>query len=125
MRQGAHQIGRPRPHNTMVNNQAVESELGLIGHLKNSLSIASRGARRLGALPENCHLLPSAAIYGHFVAAKPLCPFQPLHSLPAGIAGQPVIGHWKVEPCPAATYVTGGVVRTFVAIQPPERAGNR
>ena len=27
-----------------------------------SLSIASRGARRLGDLPKNCHLLPSTAI---------------------------------------------------------------
>jgi hypothetical protein len=37
--------------------------LGVVSHLKNSLSIASRGTRRLGALPKNCHLLPSTAIF--------------------------------------------------------------
>jgi hypothetical protein len=48
-------------HNTVDDQQAVKSEPGLIGHLKNS-SIASRGEGRLGALPKNCHLLPSTAI---------------------------------------------------------------
>ncbi len=46
----------------MVYHEAVESELGFVCHLKNSLSIASRGARRLGALPKNCHLLPFVAV---------------------------------------------------------------
>ena len=46
----------------MVDQQAVESEPGFVSHLKNSLSIASRGARRMGDLPKNCHLLPSTAI---------------------------------------------------------------
>jgi hypothetical protein len=58
MRYGAPRIGRPRRHNTMIDQQAVESELGSVSHRKNSLSIASRGARRLGTLPKSCHLLP-------------------------------------------------------------------
>jgi hypothetical protein len=58
MRYGTQRIGQPRQHNTMVDRQAVESELGFASRLKNSLSIASRGARRIGALPKNCHLLP-------------------------------------------------------------------
>ena len=62
MRDGAPRIGRPRRHNTMVDQQAVESEIGFVSHLKNSLSIASRGARRIGDLPKTCHLLPSTAI---------------------------------------------------------------
>ena len=38
--------------------------------------------------------LPSTAIYCHELAATPLRPFQPLHSLPSrGHAGRPVIGH--------------------------------
>jgi hypothetical protein len=63
MRDGAPRIGRPRRHNTMVDSQAAQSELGFVSHLKNSLSIASRGARWIGALPKNCHLLPSTAIF--------------------------------------------------------------
>ena len=39
-----------------------QSELGFVSHLKNSLSNASSGARCPGALPKNCHLLPSTAI---------------------------------------------------------------
>jgi hypothetical protein len=35
---------------------------GSVTRMANSLSIPSHGARRLGDLPENCHLLPSAAI---------------------------------------------------------------
>jgi hypothetical protein len=35
-----------------------------VSHLKNSLSIASRAARRLGALPKNCHVLPFVAVCG-------------------------------------------------------------
>jgi hypothetical protein len=62
MRYGAPRIVRPRRPNTMVNQQALESELGCVSHRKNSLSIASRGARRQGVLPKNCHLLPSTAI---------------------------------------------------------------
>ena len=62
MRYGAPRIGRQRRHNTMVDQQALESELGSVSHRKNSLSIASRGASRLGALPKSCHLLPSTAI---------------------------------------------------------------
>ena len=62
MRDGAPRIGRPRRQNTVVDHQAVESESGIVSQLKNSLSIASRGARRLGDLPKNCHLLPSTAI---------------------------------------------------------------
>jgi hypothetical protein len=62
MRDGAPRIGQPRRDNTMVDQQAVESEPGFVGHLKISFSIASRGARRIGALPKNCHLLPSTAI---------------------------------------------------------------
>ena len=45
----------------MVDHQIVESEFGFVSHLKNLLSIAWRGTRRLGALPKNCHLLPSTA----------------------------------------------------------------
>jgi hypothetical protein len=68
----------------MVDQQAVESKLGFVSHLKNLLSIASRGARR----PET---FPKTATYSHFGAAKPLSPFQPLHALLAlrGRAGQP------------------------------------
>jgi hypothetical protein len=62
MRYGAPRIGRPRRHNTMIDRQSLESELGAVSHRKNSLSIASRGARRLGALPKNCRLLPSTVI---------------------------------------------------------------
>jgi hypothetical protein len=46
----------------MVDQQAVESKLGFVSHLKNLLSIASRGAKRLGDLPKNCHPLPSTGI---------------------------------------------------------------
>jgi hypothetical protein len=59
---------------TMVDQQAPESNFGFVNHLKNSLSIASRGARR----PET---FPKTAIYCHYVAAKPLRPFQPSHSI--------------------------------------------
>jgi hypothetical protein len=48
--------------NAMVDRQNVESEFGIVSRLKNSLSRASRGARRLGDLPKTCHLLPSTAI---------------------------------------------------------------
>ena len=46
----------------MVDQQAVESKPGIVGHLKNSLSIACRGAIVIGDLPKNCHLLPFTAI---------------------------------------------------------------
>jgi hypothetical protein len=62
MRHGAPRIGRPRRDNTMVDQQPAEGEPGFVSHLKNSLSIASRGARGIGDLPKNCHLLPSTAI---------------------------------------------------------------
>ena len=57
----ARRIGRPRRHTTMVDHYAVESKQDF-GHLKNSLSIAPRGATRIGDLPKTCHLLPSTAI---------------------------------------------------------------
>ena len=62
IRSSAPRIGRPRRHNTMVDHQAMGSEVRCVSHLKNSLSNASRGARRLRHLPKNCHLLPSTAI---------------------------------------------------------------
>jgi hypothetical protein len=62
MRDGAPQIGQPRRHDTMVDHQVLESKLGLVSHLKNSLSIASRGGETAGDLPKNCHVLPSIAI---------------------------------------------------------------
>jgi hypothetical protein len=62
MRDGAPRIGRPRRDNTMVDQGVVESEPGFVSQLKNSLSIALRGARGIGDLPKNCHLLPSTAI---------------------------------------------------------------
>jgi hypothetical protein len=62
MRGGAPRIGRRRRHSTMVEHQVVESESGIVSHLRNSLSIASSGAIGIGALPKNCHLLPSTAI---------------------------------------------------------------
>ncbi len=62
MREGARRIGRRRRPNTTVDHESVGSELGLVGRLKNSLSIPLRGARRTGDLPKNCHLLPSTAI---------------------------------------------------------------
>ena len=95
MRYGAPRIGRLRRHNTMVDQQAVESEPGFVSRLKNSLSIASRGARRLGALPENCHLLPSAAIlepqnrYARFNRCIRSLPFE---GMPASLSS--VLGHW-------------------------------
>ena len=46
----------------MFDHEAVESEFGFVSHLKNSLSIMSRGAKRIGDLPKTCHLLPSTAI---------------------------------------------------------------
>jgi hypothetical protein len=48
----------------MVDHSAGESKPGCFSHLKNSLSIAIARGRQLGALPENCHLLPSTAILG-------------------------------------------------------------
>jgi hypothetical protein len=48
--------------NTMVDQQSVQSELGIVSHRKNSLSVAWRGARKFGDLPKTCHLLPSTAI---------------------------------------------------------------
>jgi hypothetical protein len=58
MRYCSPRIGRSRRHNTIVDEPVMESELGFVSRLKNALSNASRGARRLGALPENCHLRP-------------------------------------------------------------------
>ena len=74
-------IGRPRRRNTLVDLHALKSELGYVSHLENSLSIASRGARWLGALPEACHLLPSAAIESPQNCLRPFQPFQ-FFSLP-------------------------------------------
>ena len=62
MRPGVSQIGRSQRLNTMVDEHPAESELGFVSHLKNSLSIASRGARANGDLPKTCQLLPSTAI---------------------------------------------------------------
>ena len=55
-------IGQTRRDNTMVDEHAVQREHDTFSHLKNSLSIASRGASRVEDLPKNCHLLPSTAI---------------------------------------------------------------
>ena len=67
--------------------QRAESELGFVSHLKNSLSIALRGARRLGALPKTCHLLPSTAICSRKTATP--VSTVPFLSAPRGRAGQP------------------------------------
>jgi hypothetical protein len=88
MRDGAPRIGRPRRHSTMVEHQVVESESGIVSHLKNSLSIASRGARRLGDLPKSCHLLPSTAILepqNRFVRFNRFIRFLPLEGVPASL----------------------------------------
>ena len=77
MRDGAPRIVRARRHNTMVGQSAAESELGFVGHRKDSLSIASR--RETAASPSQ--KLPSTAIYCHFGATKPL---RPLESFQAG-----------------------------------------
>ncbi len=61
MRDCALPIGRPRRYNTTVDEQAAERELGFVGHIKHSLSIASR-RYMVGGLPENCQVLPSGAI---------------------------------------------------------------
>ena len=61
MRNRAPPIGRPRRYNTTVDEQAAERELGFVGHIKHSLSIASRGAIWLAAFPKTaryCHLVP-------------------------------------------------------------------
>jgi hypothetical protein len=45
----------------MVGQQAAENEHGFVSHLKNSSSIASRGASRPETFPKPaiyCHLLP-------------------------------------------------------------------
>jgi hypothetical protein len=62
MRDGAPRIGRPRRHYTGVYQQAVETARGYVSRPRYSMGIASRGAPGLGALPKNCHLLPSTAI---------------------------------------------------------------
>ena len=88
MRHVARRIGQPRRHDTKVDPLDVESEFGFVSHLKNSLSIASRGARRLRALPKNCHLLPSAAICSRKTASTvstvPFL-FLPLEGVPASL----------------------------------------
>jgi hypothetical protein len=71
MRYDAPRIAGPRGHTTMVDHYAVESKPGFVSRLKNSLSITSRGARRIGDLPKNCHLLPSTAI------SEPQNPYAP------------------------------------------------
>jgi hypothetical protein len=48
--------------NAMVEHRVVKTESGIVSRQKNSLSMASRWARRLEALPKTCHLLPSTAI---------------------------------------------------------------
>jgi hypothetical protein len=62
MRVGAPRIGHPCRQNNMVDDEAAESEVRLVIYLQYSSSIASRGARLLGDLPKNCHLLPSTGI---------------------------------------------------------------
>ena len=62
MRDGAPRIGRPRRHYTGVDQQAVQTACGYVSRPRYSMGIASRGAPGLGALPKNCHLLPSTAI---------------------------------------------------------------
>jgi hypothetical protein len=69
MRDGAPRIGRTRRHYTRVDEQAVETARGYVSRPKYSLGIASRGAPGLGALPKNCHLLPSTAIMGRKIVA--------------------------------------------------------
>jgi hypothetical protein len=64
MRDGAPRIDRRRRDNTMVDQRIVQSELGFVSHLQNSLSIVTRGAKGIGDLPKNCHLLPSTALLG-------------------------------------------------------------
>jgi hypothetical protein len=83
MRYGAPRIGRSRRHNTIVDEQVIESELSFVSCLKNSLSIASRGARQLGTPPENCRLLP-------FCRPKTATPVSTVaFPAPSGHAGQP------------------------------------
>ena len=62
MHDDAPRIGQTRRFIIMVDRQTVEAQPGLFRRLKNSLSIESRGVRRLGDLPKTCHLLPSTAI---------------------------------------------------------------
>jgi hypothetical protein len=86
MRDGAPRIGRLRRDSTMVDQQAVESKLGFVSHLKNLLSIASRGARRLGDLPKNCHLLPSTGILepqNRYARFNRCIPYLPAEGMPA------------------------------------------
>ena len=84
MRDGAPRIGRPGRYDTMVDHHVVECKLGFDSHLKNSLSIASRGARMLRAFPKNCHLLP-------FCGRKTATPIStvPFHFLPEGVPASP------------------------------------
>jgi hypothetical protein len=63
MRVGAPRIGHPCRQNNMVDDEAAESEVRLVIYVQYSSSIASRGARLLGDLPKNCHLLPSTGIW--------------------------------------------------------------
>jgi hypothetical protein len=57
-------IGRPRRDKTTIEQQRPQGEPGFVSHLKNSLSIVTRGAKGTGDLPKNCHLLPPTGILG-------------------------------------------------------------
>jgi hypothetical protein len=70
--------------------------------LKNPLSIASRGARRLGDLPKNCHLLPSTAILeqqNRYTCFNRSVSSLPIEGMPASLSL--VIGYyWSSFLCP-------------------------
>ena len=74
MRYCAPRIGRPRRHNTMVDQQTVGSELGQASHPKEFVVDGNARGETAGSPSQK---LPSTAIYCHFVAAKSLRPFQP------------------------------------------------
>jgi hypothetical protein len=80
-------IGRPRRRKNIVDHEVVESEFGFVTHLKNSLSIAPRGASLTGDLPKTCQLLPSTAILqpqNRYVRFNRRIPHLPLEGMPAG-----------------------------------------
>jgi hypothetical protein len=78
VRYGAPRMGRPQRHKTVVNSHALESKLGVVSRLENSLSIASGAGEKSRRPSQN---LPSTAIYCHFGAAISLRLFQSFHSL--------------------------------------------
>jgi hypothetical protein len=88
MRDGAPRIGRPRRHYTGVDQQAVETARGYVSRPRYPMGIASRGAPGLGALPKNCHLLPSIAILepqNRYVRFNRFIRFLPLEGVPASL----------------------------------------